>query len=341
MSVKKILVIRLSSLGDVVLTTALYPNLKAKFPDSEISVLTKSAFAGVFERNPYVNHVYLFDPSREPFSRLLRSLRYEKFDAVIDLHRNLRSLAVRLLSSAPACVLVEKADLARRFLVWFKQAHPVLDRSVRERILDCLKSLDAPIVSPDTQLFPASPGPILSTLGLDPSKRLIGIAPGARHATKRWPVEYFAEAADRLGSMPNAHVVLLGDPSEKGTAAAVMQKMKGPCTNLAGWTDLKELFAIVSKLELLLTNDSALLHIGEALRIPVVALFGPTVRAFGFAPFRSTSRVVEVTNLPCRPCTLHGDDRCPLKHHRCMVDLDVNAVLLACSDLLEKDGAAA
>jgi heptosyltransferase-2 len=106
-----------------------------------------------------------------------------------------------------------------------------------------------------------------------------------------------------------------------------MPLLKIPAKDLIGKTTIPELIAILSKLSFLLTNDSGILHMGDALKIPLVALFGPTVRGFGFAPYRPTSKVVEMEGLKCRPCSLHGDDQCPLRHHKCMDDIDLNRVL--------------
>ncbi len=331
----KILVIRLSSLGDVVLTTAIFPNLRARWPDAEISVLTKPAFAPVFDNNPHVSYVWVFSPEQQSFGDLINEVKAQKYDVIIDLHGTLRSWMLRLFAGAPLTVAVSKETIARNQLVWFKQKSRSLDRSVRERILDCLKPLDVPLVSSETQLFPRNAEHILSSLRIDPNMRLIGLAPGARYNTKRWPEDQFAEAGNRLGASRNTQILVLGDKNDQPVAERVFMALKVPAKNLAGWTSLPELFAVVSKLSFLLTNDSSLLHIGEALNVPLLAIFGPTVRAFGFAPYRKTSRVAEVINLPCRPCTLHGGDECPLKHHLCMKDVDVNAVLFTASSLLE------
>ncbi|OVE77428.1 lipopolysaccharide heptosyltransferase II [bacterium F11] len=336
MSSKKILVIRFSSLGDVVLSTALLPNLKKKWPDSQVSFLTKSTYASVFDRNPFVDHVYIFDASRQTFSQLTKEIRLENFDMVIDLHNNVRSWFICFMARAAETIKVEKLDWARRKLVWFKRKSKVLDKSFRERVLDCLVPLGATVESPESQLFPSLDRQLEETFSLSSHKNLIGLAPGAKHATKRWTIDGFVEVANRLGAIPDSKILLLGDKSDEEISREISKRIRVPCESLTGWTSLSELIAIISKLRLLITNDSGLMHIGEALNIPLVALFGPTVRAFGFAPYRRTSRVVEVTNLPCRPCSLHGEERCPLKHHRCMKDLDANAVLLASSMLLEK-----
>lgn len=331
----KILVIRFSSLGDIVLTTALFPNLKARWPDADVTVLTKAPFVSVFDNNPHVDHVRMFDPARQSFTQLANEIRQEKYDIVIDLHGNLRSWTVRLFAGAPVTVVVNKATLARYQVVYLKRVPEVLRRSVRERILDCLKPLDVPLISTETQLFPKPARTLLEAHGIPAGVKLIGIAPGAKHKTKRWIPIRFAEAANRLGEIPNSMVVLLGDKSDRPVAEAISSQIKVPVKNLVGWTSLAELMGIVSHLSVLLTNDSALMHIGEALKIPLVAVFGPTVRPLGFAPYRDTSRVAEVINLSCRPCTFHGDEKCPLGHHKCMNDIETDAVLFAASDLLK------
>lgn len=334
----KILVVRFSSLGDVILTTALLPNLKDQWPDSEVVFLTKKAYASVFDGNPHVDRVHLFDPSVQPFSELVKEIKAENFDIIVDLHGNPRSFLIRLFTGAPLTVVVKKNTLARKVLVWFKYKSASLEKSVRERILDTLTVMDIPVKHSSTQLFPDKNLSPLIALGVDPTRKLIGIAPGAKHATKQWGVEKFAEAGNRLGAFPHSQVLVLGDKSDKPVAADVFRKISVPAKNLAGFTTLKELVSVVSRLSILITNDSGIMHIAEAMDIPLVALFGPTVRSFGFAPYKPTSRVAELINLPCRPCSLHGTQTCPLRHHQCMAELDPSAVMFVASDLLEKTG---
>lgn len=328
----KILVIRFSSLGDVVLTTVIFPNVKAKWPHAHVTMVTKRAFAPVFDGNPDVDRVIGFDPGRESFGALISGLRKEAFDVVIDLHGNLRSWTVRLLTNGAKTVVVDKAGWARRALVWFKRRSATLDRSVRERHLDVLKALDVSLVSVDTRLYPRDVRAASAAAGLGAGERRIGVAPGARHATKRWPAAHFADAANRLAGESGATVVLVGDKSDEAASREAASALQVPFHDLTGRTSLGELVAIVSTFDLLITNDSGILHVGEALGIPTVALFGPTVRDFGFAPYRPSSRAVE-KDLPCRPCSIHGDARCPLGHHRCMRDLDVDAVVGAAREI--------
>ncbi len=330
---KKILVIRFSSLGDVVLTTALFPNLRHLWPDAEINVLTNEAYAAIFDNNPFVDHVWVMNPDKQSFSQLTKEIRQRNYDVIIDLQVNPKSWLIRLVSGPPVVVTVDKCTWARRGLILFKRKNKSLERSVRERILDCLKPLEAERISDETQLFPKNGDDILKTFSIDSTSTLIGIAPGAQHKTKRWFPVRFAEAANRLGAIHGSTVLLLGNKNDRAVAQQIQPLIKVPFQDLTGWTSVAELVAIMSKLSFLLTNDSGIMHIGDALSVPLVSLFGPTVRGFGFAPYRKSSRVVEVVNLPCRPCTLHGDEQCPLGHHKCMDDIDLNAVLYAASSV--------
>lgn len=336
----KVLVIRFSSLGDVVLSTVLFPNIRAQWPDSEISVLTKAAYERVFDNNPFVDHVLVFDPSRQPFSQLAKEIRENGYEVVIDLQANPRSWMVRLLAGGHRTVTMEKSLLARRALVWFRVRSRSLTRSVRERMLDCLKPLDIPIVNEETQLYPTGVDRLLETFSIPTNVKLLGIAPGAKHATKRWKPENFAIAANRLGALAGSMVVLLGDKADRPLMDVIAPRLTVPYKDLTGWTNLSEFIGIISRCSFVLTNDSASMHIAEAFGIPLVAIFGPTVRDFGFAPYRRASRVVEVRNLSCRPCSLHGGAVCPMRHHKCMEDVDPNAVLLAASSALESEDVA-
>lgn len=333
MIMKNILVVRFSSLGDVILTTPVFPNLKAEWPNARVTVLTKSQYAPVFEGNPHVDRVWTFG-GEVSFADIAKRVRQEKFDLILDLHNNLRSYFLRVIAGPPLVVAVNKATLARWKLLLFKWSSPILEGSVRERILDTLRRINVGVGVDETRLYPQNAESVLKKLDLPVGRRLIGIAPGAHHATKRWPFEKFAESANRLGAFPDTTVILLGDKRDENVGNVIAKRLVVDHRNLIGQTTVSELIALTSRLSFLLTNDSGLLHMGEALGVRLVAIFGPTVRALGFAPYRKTSRVVEV-RLPCRPCTLHGDDVCPLRHHNCMKEIDVSAVMFASSSVLE------
>jgi heptosyltransferase II len=320
-----ILVIRFSSLGDVVLATALLPNLKAKWPEAKLSFLTKRSFTSLLEGNPAVDEIIPLDLDDGGFFDLVKEIRRRRFDLIIDLQGNIRSWFIRLVSGPPTTLTVQKANWARRQLVLIKKMSPLLKESVKDRILHCADLLEVPQLNTETQLYAKNAESLGAKFSI-PKGKLLGVAAGAKHKTKRWPAAKFAETANRLAARMGAAVILLGDKSDMSVAQEVSKGLLVPFVNLAGQTDLSEMIGISSQLSLLLTNDSGLMHVGEAIKIPLVAVFGPTVQAFGFAPYRSTSKVVEKLDLNCRPCSLHGDESCPLGHHKCMVDITSSEV---------------
>ena len=157
---------------------------------------------------------------------------------------------------------------------------------------------------------------------------LLAVAPGARWPTKRWPVERFAAVAQDLAQERGAAVVVLGGPDESRLASALCDNLDVPVIHVAGTQPLMHSAALLSRCSLLISNDSGLMHMATALQVPVVAIFGPTVREFGFYPFQARAEVVSEP-LPCRPCSTKGSIRCPRGHHACMQDISSARVLAA------------
>lgn len=157
----------------------------------------------------------------------------------------------------------------------------------------------------------------------DMDQPFIAVAPGSVWATKRWP--YYAELAAELPGP----VVVVGGPDEVGLAQAIVARDPSRIHSAAGALPLRASAALIELAELLVTNDSAPLHLAGAVQTPVIAIFGPTVPGFGFGPLGATDQIAEVTHLNCRPCSRHGPMVCPLMHHRCMKDLEVGRVLEA------------
>jgi heptosyltransferase-2 len=209
-----------------------------------------------------------------------------------------------------------------------------------ERLLRLLEPLGIhnPSTWPDIRLPEAAlrkAGDILGLAAAQPRRPLLGMHPGSVWATKRWPEEYFA----RLGALAidrGAGVALFAGPGEErmaGRTEALMRQGLPPgldgnaaILNLAGALSLAELAACIRRLDCYVSNDSGPMHLAWAQHVPLVAIFGPTVRALGFAPRGENSVVLEQADLPCRPCGLHGPAQCKFEHHRCMRDLQPDKV---------------
>ena len=333
------LVIRLSSLGDVVLTAPVFTNLRAGLPDARLSLLVKRAFAAVFDGHPAVDEVLIFED--RGFWGWLREVRRRRFDTLVDLHDTPRSRLWSLFSGAARRLRYDKRSGARRRLVWFKRSSPTLSGRTVDRYLETLAGLGLPVKSRTPELFLKTNESLspewMSRLGDGP---FIAVAPGALHETKRWPGERFAQAADRLADIAGqrsnraAQILLLGAAGDRPAAEETRRALRGHAQDLAGQTTLREMMLILEKCAVLLTNDSGASHLGAALGVPTVVLFGPTVKAFGFFPLGGKVAVMENPDLPCRPCTLHGGRKCPLGHFKCMTDIPVESVVNAALTLL-------
>jgi heptosyltransferase-2 len=334
-SAPRVLIIRLSSLGDVILTTPVPANIKAACPDSRITVLVKEAFAPVFEGNPDVDDVTRFE--ERGLWGWMAEIRRRRYDWILDLHDTPRSRLWCALSGAARRVRYDKRAWARRRLVATKTPSSTLAGTVVDRYVEVLPALGVPVVDRRPRLADWSARPDLrvrwaAETGTGP---WLVAAPGAAHGTKRWGAERFAEASRRLARELRARIVLVGAPGDLAAGEAVKALLPEASVTI-GRTGLADLFHLIGRASLLLTNDSGTMHVGDALGVPTVAVFGPTVEAFGFFPQGPRSRVVQAEGVDCRPCSLHGAERCPQGHFRCMGDVSVDSVLDAARAVLKR-----
>ena len=328
-----ILVVRLSSLGDVILTTPVFENLKSACPLCRTSVLVKRAFAPVFNGNPFVDDVLVFE-DRGLFG-WAREIRRRRFDVFLDLHDTIRSRLWGWFSGAGKILRYDKRVRERRRLVRSKVLSPRLAGRVVDRYLETLSVLGVPATTRRPRLY-LDGGTLNPALALKIGEGpFLGVVPGAAHATKRWPPERFAEAADAIlsGVCGGGKALILGSAGDRAAAQAVSKRLKSPFVDLTGETNLEDLFRLLARCRLVLTNDSGAMHVAEALDVPTVAVFGPTVEAFGFFPIGPKAAVVQDEGLACRPCHLHGSEVCPLGHFRCMNDISVGRVVDAAREV--------
>ncbi|MBK8872173.1 MAG: glycosyltransferase family 9 protein [Elusimicrobia bacterium] len=332
---KKILVIRLSSLGDVVLALPTLSALKAAWPKAHLTLLVKKSFAPLFVGHPLIDEIAVFES--RGVCGWMRDIRQQRYGLVVDLHDTLRSRLWSLTSGADRCVRYDKRAWERRLLVWFKKPSHQLDGGVVERYLESLAPLGVSATDTVPRLYvpPGErlPEEIERRVGPGP---FIGVAPGALHATKRWPPDRFAQAADLLHRELNLPVVLMGSKSDIPAVENVLRTLEAPAINVAGQTSVRDLMIVLSRCKVVLTNDSGALHVSAALGVPTVAIFGPTVKPFGFFPKGHWTTVVESEGLDCRPCSLHGSKICPKGHFRCMNDVTMDRVVNAARDLLNR-----
>jgi heptosyltransferase-2 len=164
----------------------------------------------------------------------------------------------------------------------------------------------------------------LRTVGFQDESNIVAVAPGAAHATKRWPLAHWQALVARTMER-GAAVVIVGGPGDAELGAAVAKEGSGRVANAAGIFGLQGTGALLQRAAVLVSGDTGVMHMATAVGTPVVSLFGPTVEAFGFFPYTQKASVLELP-LPCRPCTAQGSSRCPLGHHRCMIDIQPGVV---------------
>jgi len=330
---ERILVIRLSSLGDVLLTTPVLRLLREHCPAAQIDFLTKVDYQDLLCANPCVDRLLLFEP-RQGFQQTLRTLRQTCYDVIVDLHRTWRSCLLLHGLVARRKLTYTKHTVRRALLVHLGWNTLQAMTPVPELYAAPLRRLGitAPLPPLEMHLTAASREAMRTYLRQAFPERaacpLLAVAPGARWPTKRWPVERFAAVAQEMAQAQRAVVVLLGGAEDVSLAQELSRRLRVPVLDSTGQLSLRHTAALLEQCRLLLSNDSGLMHMATALRVPVVAIFGPTVQEFGFYPFRACAQVVSA-EVACRPCSTKGSTRCPRRHHHCMQQVTVAQVCAA------------
>jgi len=325
------LVIQTAFLGDVVLTTPLLAAVAARH--GPVDVVTTLAAAPLVETHPAVRRVVTYDKRGRDrgwagLRDLGRRLRTERYERAYLPHRSLRTAALALLARIPA-------------RIGFHDGWPFFYTEVRRRPVDghevdrLLALAEEPSAAYAPTLHPTpdderAAGAFLAAAGISEGTQFVALAPGSIWGSKRWP--HYGELAGPLAAQ--APVVVVGGPEDAALGEEIVRAVEGSqgrsrAANACGKLTLRQSAALIGRAELLVTNDSAPLHVATAMGTPIVAVFGPTLPEFGFGPLRSGDVALGVAGLACRPCSRHGPPRCPLGHHRCMRDLAPDVVATA------------
>jgi heptosyltransferase II len=320
------LVIQTAFLGDVVLTTGLLSHLAEKF--GPVDVVTTPAALPLVETHPAVRRAIGYDKRGADrgfggLAGLAGRLRQEGYARVYLPHRSIRSATLARLAGIP-----ERIGFAGSPGAW----------TYTRRIARPDRGHDAERILALAEPPPGTTATV--SLGLTEEDRrlaaewlvargvgdgFVAMAPGSIWGTKRWPrYAGLVAALDRT-------MVIVGGPEDRVLGESVAAAAPGRVHVAAGVLPLRVSAALMERARVLVTNDSAPLHLASAVGTPVVAIFGPTVPAFGFGPRGAADRIVEHPSLPCRPCSSHGPQVCPLGHHRCMREIGVERVLEAVS----------
>ena len=329
---KKIVLWQTAFLGDLILTTPLIASIKNIFPDSKLHVISKPFGKEVLKNNPHVDKLIIFDKKKDSTLKLIKKLRKEKYDLAISPHRSHRAAYSLFLSGISERVGFDKAGFS--FLYTKKAKHKFdgtheIDRNFK--LLEFFPEYSDEKLIRNPQLYLSEKeNQFYKKYGLK-SKSYILIAPGSKWATKRWTKEGFVKVINKLYRKEN--IVLIGGKEDLDFTNEILKEVKTKVLNLVGKTNLRESFSIIKHSKALISNDSAPVHMAVAFNVPVIDIYGPTVKDFGFYPYRN-GIVVEV-NLDCRPCGLHGHNKCPIKTHECMEKITADMVLEALEKLME------
>lgn len=325
----KILILRFSSIGDIVLTTPVIRCIKKQVPDAEVHFVSKETFKPVLGANPYIDKLISF---RDDLPALIKELKKERYDLLIDLHKNLRTMLIKMALGIKS-ESFNKLNLKKWWLV-HTHINRMPDLHIVDRYMEpaskLLKihndgaGLDYYIPQQD-QISPTNVNKQLH-------EPYIAFVIGAQHATKRLTKEKAAALCRHL----NYPVVLLGGPDDTVTAEAIATQSQHPnLVNTCGKLSLNQSASLIQQAEVVLTHDTGLMHIAAAFGKKIISIWGNTVPELGMYPYQAHSacRLFEIKNLACRPCSKIGYTQCPKKHFRCINQLDEKEIAQAADQL--------
>jgi heptosyltransferase-2 len=325
----KFLLIRFSSIGDIVLTTPVIRCLKKQLSGAEIHFLTKDSFRSVIEYNPYIDKLHVLAHSSE---LMMHELKEENYDYVIDLHHNIRTLGV-------------KKELGKRSFSFHKlNIEKYIYTTLKVNILPKLHIVDRYLAT--VRSF----GVKNDGAGLDyfitskdethkhdiPASHhagYIACVTGAAHGTKKWPVAKWKEFAGKL----DHPMIIIGGNEDADAGREIASADPVKIYNACGKFSINESADLIRKAKVVVTHDTGMMHIAAAYKRPIVSLWGNTVPSFGMYPYYGDNflaknnpyDILQVNKLWCRPCSKIGYDKCPLGHFKCMQKIEVDNVLAA------------
>ena len=315
---KKILLIRFSSIGDIVLTTPIVRCIKQQLPEVELHVLTKSSYRSIYAANPNIDKVFELQGNMK---ELISQLRKERYDFVVDLHKNWRSLRVRMALHCPSSSF-PKLDF-RKFLYTKLKIGKLPRIHIVDRYFRAVKKLGVRNDGRGLDFF-FNEGDVMHYEDIPESFHdgFVAIVIGGQHATKILPEDKVVEVCDAL----DYPVILVGGPEDAARGERIKEKVGTYVGNSCGTLTLGQSASLLELADAVITNDTGMMHIAAALRKPIVSVWGNTVPEFGMYPYlpqgMKPAAIIENKGLKCRPCDKLGYAKCPKGHFNCMNSLD-------------------
>ncbi len=339
---QKILIVQTAFIGDVVLTLPLVQEAARFFPKSELHFLGIPASRNILETVPEIKRLWILDKHHRqkgiiPFLQFVQRIRQERFDLALVPHRSFRSAFLVWRGNIPFRIGFDTSSGRYLFTsrVRYQQHIHEIERNLtllepfgyrRERKV-------FPKIHP-TREDREVVSRWLQGQGIRETDRLVVLAPGSIWPTKRWPAAYWGKLIFHLyhqGWVP----IIIGTRDDRFLLPEIQQNsQRSDILECMGQLTLRQSAELISRACLVISNDSAPTHLGVAMRVPVLTIFGPTVPSFGFYPYGESDRVAEISDLSCRPCGIHGGKKCPEKHFRCMRDLKPDQVFHIAQEML-------
>lgn len=326
----KFLIIRFSSIGDIVLTTPIVRCLKQQVENCEVHFLTKSQYASIVESNPYVDKVIQLDKS---WLLMMHLLKMEEYDYVIDLHHNLRTLRIKYQLKAKAFSF-NKLNI-EKWLMTALKINLLPKKHIVDRYFETLQEFDVvndgkglDYFIPEKDIVPKEDLPTAQLFGF------VALVIGAAHHTKRLPTKKIIELCNKI----NYPIILLGGKEDNKIGEEIEIAIGPKIYNACGKFNLNESADLVRQSKLVITHDTGLMHIAAALKKPIVSIWGNTIPEFGMTAYYGNSevknKIFEVEKLSCRPCTKIGFDECPKKHFKCMQMQNMESIAQATIEMI-------
>jgi heptosyltransferase-2 len=335
----RILIIRFSSIGDIILTAAFIRQTRLKFPRATLDYVIKKQFSDLIKDNPHIDNVFELDTDSdfESLKNLSQTLKKNQYDFVFDLHANLRSAYLCKQLKKTKIFKIKKNKIKRSLLVFSKINLYKTILSVPEKYLNTGKNAGIKDDGKGLELFWRSDVEKSLTAIFQKEKitkkNYIVIAPGAGFYTKQWPAAYVQQFIELFLKKYHHKIVLLGSAAESVQNDYFLQNDR--VINLSGKLSLLQSAIVISNSVAVLSNDSGLMHMAVAVRAPLLAIFGSTTQELGFFPYKSNATVIETEGLWCRPCSHIGRDNCPLNNFKCMMNIQPKKVMNHFSALIE------
>ncbi|MCK9499199.1 MAG: glycosyltransferase family 9 protein [Bacteroidales bacterium] len=314
----KFLIIRFSSIGDIVLTTPIIRALKTQVEGAVVHYFTKPEYKTILENNPYIDKIHVLKSYKES----IYELKDEGFDYIIDLHNNLRTWhfknRLKIMDFS-----FPKLNWEKYLMVRFKK-NKLPDIHIVDRYFETVKLFDANNDNKGLDYFiPENDKVNISDYLKTTSKEYIAYSIGGQHFTKKLPVEKISELCSKIDKT----IILLGGKEDFENGQIIISKNSN-CINLCGKLNLNQSASVIEQSSYVISHDTGLMHIAAAFKKDIISIWGNTIPEFGMFPYQAgeKSKIFEVKNLKCRPCSKIGFKKCPKKHFNCMQKQDIEKI---------------